>query len=91
MVKIINQNMFQDYSDILEIDDIRSALKIGKNSAYDLVNSGKLKSLMICGAYKIAKPWLIEYIESTCLLQVDSDIIDDSNNRLLVDERSNLQ
>lgn len=54
--------MFDTYTDILNIDDLCTVLKIGKNTAYKLLKSGEIKSLLVAGKYRIPKQQLIEYI-----------------------------
>jgi len=48
--------MFEDFSDILTVDEACEALKIGRNALYELVNTGKLK------AYKNGRVWRIPKI-----------------------------
>ncbi len=56
--------MFNEYSDILNIDDLCKALNIGKNTAYKMLNNGKIKSIRIVKVHKIPKINLIEYIKN---------------------------
>lgn len=35
--------MFELYDDIMDVEDIMDALRLGKNSVYKLLNSGVLK------------------------------------------------
>ena len=59
---VLQYQMFNDFKDILSVDDLCSALNVGKNTAYKLLNSGTIKSLKIGKVHKIPKIWLIEYI-----------------------------
>jgi len=54
--------MFENFRDVLSVDDLCQALNIGKNTAYKLLNSGDIKSLKIGKIHKILKIWLIEYV-----------------------------
>ncbi len=45
--------MFEEYDDILTIDEVSEILKIGKTQAYKIVRSGNLKG------YKEGKDWKI--------------------------------
>ena len=45
--------MFDDYSDILTVDEACEALRIGHNALYELVKCGKLK------AFKNGRVWRI--------------------------------
>lgn len=51
--------MFDLYDDILTVEDVMSALKLGKNSVYDLLNSGQLRG------YKEGRVWFISKEELT--------------------------
>lgn len=50
--------------DVLSIKDLVDLLSIGKNTAYKLVNSGKIRSKIIGGKHKILKEWVIEFLEN---------------------------
>lgn len=45
--------MFEDYPDVLTVEEAAEALRIGYNAMYELLNSGKLK------AYKNGRTWHI--------------------------------
>lgn len=50
-------------NDILTVDELCDVLRIGKNAAYKLINSGKLKCYRINRVWKIPKKSVEEYIE----------------------------
>lgn len=50
-------------NDILTVDDLCEVLRIGKNTAYKLINSGKLKCYRNNRVWKIPKVSVIEYID----------------------------
>ena len=54
--------MLEEYPDVLNIKQLCTALDIGKNTAYKLINSGNIKSLKIGKVHKIPKCYVIEYI-----------------------------
>ena len=56
--------MFESYPDVLEVKDLCSALRIGRNKAYELLNT-EIKSIRIGTVHKIPKIYLIEYIEKS--------------------------
>lgn len=45
--------MFEQYPDILTVEEVCEALRMGNNAVYDLLNEGKLK------AYKNGRVWRI--------------------------------
>ncbi len=56
--------MLEEYKDIISIAELCKILQIGKNSAYRLLKSGEIQSVMIAGKYRILKKSVIEFIES---------------------------
>ena len=55
-------SMFENFDDILNVDDVAKALKIGTSQAYKLVRSGKIQAFKEGRAWKISKQALINYI-----------------------------
>lgn len=54
--------MFDNFPDILSVKDIMNALDIGRNKAYNLVQTKQIKSIRIGSTYKVPKTALIEYV-----------------------------
>lgn len=54
--------MFEHYDDILSVDELCETLKIGKNAAYDLLNSEKIKGFRIKRIWKISRLALEEFV-----------------------------
>lgn len=54
--------MFEAFDDILTIEELSEALKIGTTQAYKLVRSGKLKAFKEGKDWKISKKALIQYV-----------------------------
>ncbi|MDD4599849.1 MAG: helix-turn-helix domain-containing protein [Negativicutes bacterium] len=54
--------MFEQYNDILTVDELCEALMIGKNAAYTLLSSGQLKAFRYNRVWKVPKQSVIEYI-----------------------------
>jgi len=52
---------------MLSVEELCTALNIGKNTAYQLIKNGDLKSIRIGKIHKIPKVWLIEYVLNTNL------------------------
>lgn len=55
-------SMLANYPDILEVEDLQQIFNIGKNQAYDLVNSNQIVSFKIGRIHKIPKANVIAYI-----------------------------
>ena len=56
--------MFNEYGDMLTVEDLMEALGIGKNAAYDLLRNGELKCFRLKGSWKIPIESVIEYVRS---------------------------
>lgn len=54
---------YTDYPDVLSVNDVAALLQVGRNNAYKLVQSGKLKSVKIGRIHKVSKKSLIAFIE----------------------------
>lgn len=57
--------MLNNCRDILTVDELCEVLRIGKNTAYQLLKGGKIKSIKVGNIYKIPKYAVIDYIKST--------------------------
>ena len=56
------QKMFSKYPDVVSIKELTVMLNVSKNTAYELLKSGKLKSIKIGKQYRIPKQFVIEYL-----------------------------
>ncbi len=54
--------MFRSYPEVVGIGDICKMLNIGRNKAYQLVNSGILKRIPCSREIKVAKIIIINYV-----------------------------
>lgn len=59
-------NLLSEYPDVMSVHDIRQALGIGRKGAYQLLESGAIRSFRIGNVYKIPKSALLDYIERSC-------------------------
>jgi len=60
--------MFNEYTDLVTVDELCEMLSIGKNAAYQLLSSGKLKAFRLNRVWKIPKTSVEKYIlESSSL------------------------
>ena len=58
--------MFNNYPDVLTIEDLQIALNIGRSTAYRLIRNGEIRHLRIGKNIKIPRRYLLEYIKSAC-------------------------
>ncbi len=56
--------MFNEYNDIITVDELCEMLHIGKNKAYHLLKSNKISSFKDGRLWMIPKISVIEYINS---------------------------
>ena len=55
------------YSDLITVDELCNMLAIGKNTAYNMLNTKKIKAFRIGRTWKIARQDVIDYIyQSSC-------------------------
>lgn len=64
-MKITQSKLFEDYPDVLTVQQVRQALGIGRVGVYKLLGSG-ISCFKIGNAYKIPKTALIDYINQSC-------------------------
>ena len=55
-------SMFKDQPEVLTVIEAAKLLRIGKNQAYDLVRSNKLRAVKVGGKILVPKLRLIDYI-----------------------------
>lgn len=56
--------MLNDYGDVLTVNDIYKILPLGKNSVYELLNSGKIKVIRINKKILVLKEDLINFLKA---------------------------
>ena len=61
MIKIFME-MFKEFDDVLEVDNLQKMLSVSRASVYTLLKNKEIKAFKIAGAYKIPKACVIEYI-----------------------------
>ena len=62
--KIDNNDIFSNYPDVVSIEDLTQMLRIGRNKAYELVNTNAIKSIKIGRKYIIPKFRVIEFLQN---------------------------
>ena len=60
--------MFEQYPDILTVEEACEALRMGYNAVYDLLNEGKLKANKNGRVWRITKQALIQYVSESSRL-----------------------
>lgn len=60
-----NKEIFAEYPDVVTPDDLQTMLKIGRNSAYDLLKNKLIKSIRVGKKYIIPKANVIDFLKTT--------------------------
>ena len=60
--------MFEQYPDILTVEEACEALRMGYNAVYDLLNEAKLKAYKNGRVWRITKQALIQYVSESSRL-----------------------
>ena len=53
---------FSEYDDILMPEDLQNILHVGRNTIYNYLSKGIIKSIRIGNKYRIPKKYLIDYL-----------------------------
>ena len=65
IVMAYNYVSYGDIPLIMTVEDLMPLLLIGRNTAYELVRSGEIKSIRIGRQIRITRDALIEFLEDT--------------------------
>ncbi len=55
------EDFLKDYEDVLLPDDLMHILHTGRNTVYQYLAEGKIKSIRIAGKYRIPKRYLYDF------------------------------
>ena len=58
--------MFENYNDIITINDLTTMLNIGKSTAYSLLQNNKIQHIKIGRKYVIPKQSIIDFVAGMC-------------------------
>jgi len=58
--------IFEQYPDVVSIENIMNMLNIGKNTAYSLIRSGQIRHVKIGRKYVIPKHSVIDFLTNPC-------------------------
>lgn len=60
----IYENMFQNYPDVVTIEQLMQMLNIGKNKAYELIKNKTIQTVRIGKKYIIPKVAVIQFLSN---------------------------
>ena len=61
--------LFEKYSDVITVKELCEMLKIGKNTAYDLIHSGQIESIYVKRQIRITKVSVIAFLKKRNLTE----------------------
>jgi excisionase family DNA binding protein len=61
--------MFEQYDDVVTVEQLAKMLKIGRNTAYELVRSGLVPSVKIGRQIRVTKRAVIDYLSRTEIIR----------------------
>jgi excisionase family DNA binding protein len=64
--------MFNEYSDIVTVEDLREMLSVGKNAAYTLLNTGEIKAFHYGRVWRIPKQAVIDFVLENSRMRISS-------------------
>ena len=56
--------MFNEYNDVMTVDEVCEALRIGRNTAYKLLQNGEIYSRKYGNKYFITKESIIDFLKA---------------------------
>ncbi len=54
--------MFEEFKDVLTVEELCKALRIGKSTAFQLLRSGEIKAVKVNRQWRIPKINIIKYL-----------------------------
>ncbi|SDZ00230.1 helix-turn-helix domain-containing protein [Bacillus sp. 166amftsu] len=63
--------MFDAYDDVVHIEDLMEMLDIGRNKAYELLQSGQIKSFKVGKSYRIPKMCIQNFVLAKVQIQIE--------------------
>ncbi|MEK4863935.1 MULTISPECIES: helix-turn-helix domain-containing protein [Bacillus] len=63
--------MFDAYDDVVPVEELMEMLDIGRNKAYELLQSGQIKSFKVGKSYRIPKMCIQNYVLAKVQIQIE--------------------
>jgi excisionase family DNA binding protein len=55
--------LFQDYGEVVTVPELAKMLRVGRNTAYDLVSTGQVQSVKVGNQIRIPKASVIDFLQ----------------------------
>ncbi len=62
---MLTETYLQEFPPVLKVENLIPILSIGRNTAYELVRSGQIRSIRIGSTYRIPKDAVVEFIQKS--------------------------
>ena len=56
--------MFQDFPDVVNVAQLQKMLGVGRNTAYNLLKTNKIRSIRIGKIYRVPKINILKYLQA---------------------------
>ena len=56
------QTMFDEYDDVVTVCELSKMLRVGRNTAYNMINSGQITYVRVGNQIRIPKSSIIEFV-----------------------------
>ena len=63
-LETVHIELLNKYDDVLTVEELKQVLKIGRNKAYELVNTQVIKSIKVGTHYRIPKISIVNYLQN---------------------------
>ena len=58
--------MFEEFNDVVTVNEMCMMLRIGRNAAYELLQTGEIKNIRVGKKYIIPKQSIVNFVNSKC-------------------------
>lgn len=66
------EKLFENYSDVVSVEDTMHMLRLGKSSVYGLLKTHQLRHVRVGRKYLIPKRAVIEFVNGICYNKQDN-------------------
>jgi excisionase family DNA binding protein len=61
-MQVFNIDTFNGFPDVLKVEEVAKMLRIGRNTAYEFVKAGFIRSFMVGRSIRVTKQAVLDYI-----------------------------
>ena len=64
-------NMFNNYADVVSVNDVMKMLGVGKSTVYALLQTSQIRHIMVGRKYIVPKQSVIDFVNGVCFNSVN--------------------